>query len=323
MEYKPIDYEISIGKHKEQAVIWLRFSYDRAKIEAVQSIGAKWSQSSSCWYLKDTVSNRNICGLYLVANAKLSETNMRALRRMQETLELKGYSPSTIRTYSSEFVQLLQILKEVDVSTLTSERLRSYLLYCFRELRLSENSVHSRLNAIKFYFEQVLHREKFFADIPRPKRPAKLPKVLNEDEVKRIFEAVKNPKHNLMLELCYGMGLRVSEIVKIRLCHIDSGRMQVLIEGSKGKKDRYVHLPHSTLVPLRTYCEKYLPKDYLFEGEAGGQYSIRSVQMVFKTAISKAGINKSIGVHGLRHSYATHLHEYGTDCTDPVIVGSQ
>jgi len=116
-----------------------------------------------------------------------------------------------------------------------------------------------------------------------------------------------------MLKLCYGMGLRVSEIINLKIEDIDSGNMQVLIQQSKGKKNRYVNLPESILEQLRTYYKEYKPKKYLFEGQYGDQYSIRSVQAVFKTAMRKAKIRKKIGIHGLRHSFATHLLENGTE----------
>jgi len=170
------------------------------------------------------------------------------------------------------------------------------------------------MNAIKFYFEQVLHREKFFfEEIPRPKKMSSLPKILSKNDIVKIFSKVDNPKHLLMLKLCYGMGLRVSEIVNLKISDIDSRRMLVHIENAKGKKDRYVTLPSSILDDLRNYYRVYRPKIYLFEGQYGGHYAIRSVQTVFKNAMLKANINKSVGIHGLRHSYATHLLECGTD----------
>lgn len=109
------------------------------------------------------------------------------------------------------------------------------------------------------------------------------------------------------------MGLRVSEIVNLKITDVDSKNMQVLMEKSKGKKDRYANLPESILASLRDYYKAYKPKLYLFEGQYGGQYSIRSAQQVFKTALKKAKINKEVGIHGLRHSFATHLMENGTD----------
>lgn len=150
-------------------------------------------------------------------------------------------------------------------------------------------------------------------DIPRPKKHSTLPKHISTRDVKKLFEMTTNLKHNTMLKMCYGMGLRVSEIVGLKVTHIDSGNMQVLIEKAKGKKDRYVNLPESILAQLREYFKEYRPKEYLFEGQYGGQYSTRSAQNVFKSALKKAGINKDAGIHTLRHSYATHLMEAGTD----------
>ena len=173
--------------------------------------------------------------------------------------------------------------------------------------------LHSRFNAVKFYFEVVLKREKIFVAIPRPKKPSSLPKVINAQDIKRMFAVTKNLKHLLILKLCYGMGLRVSEIVKLKITDIDSKSMQVLIAQAKGKKDRYVNLPESVLPDLRNYYMTYLPKEYLFEGQYGGQYSLRSAQLVFKEALNKAKVNKQVGIHSLRHSYATHLLEAGTD----------
>ncbi len=140
-----------------------------------------------------------------------------------------------------------------------------------------------------------------------------LPKVINVANIKKLFEVTTNLKHLTMLKLCYGMGLRVSEVVNLKVTDIDSKNMQVLIERAKGKKDRYVNLPESVLEPLRAYYTEYKPKKYLFEGQYGEQYSIRSAQQVFKNALEKAKINKATGIHGLRHSFATHLMEYGTD----------
>jgi site-specific recombinase XerD len=240
--------------------------------------------------------------------------NQSAVLKMVELLKLKGYSDSTIRTYQNEFIQFLMALRNYFVDDCDAEKVRSYILYCHERLKLSENTIHSRLNALKFYFEQVSHREKmFFREIPRPKKHLQLPKTIHANEIKKIFSAATNLKHNTILKLCYGMGLRVSEIVNIKISDIDSQNMQVFIERGKGKKDRYVNLPQSILEQLQTYYKEYQPKKYLFEGQASGQYSIRSVQQVFRNALQKAGINKQAGIHSLRHSYATHLLELGTD----------
>lgn len=311
-------YSFSLAKYKQKPVIWIKFDYDRDMIKSIRQHGARWSQTNRCWYVTDNAHFRTLFNLSQNTVGKsvlaaLSVINQQILKQYIETLQLKSYSKATIKTYTNEFSQLLYLLKEMPASELSYERLRSYFLYCTNELKLSEHTLHSRINAIKFYFEQMLNRPKFMAEIPRPKKPSVLPKVFNQNEIKRIFSVTVNPKHLLMLQLCYGMGLRVSEIVNLKIADIDSGRMQVLIQSSKGKKDRYVTLPDSVLKSLRDYYQTYKPKEYLFEGQYGGQYSIRSAQLIFKSAMKKAGIRKRVGIHGLRHSYATHLLEYGTD----------
>jgi len=322
MSFNPKNYQFSTGEHQNKNVIFAHFQYNSLLHKELKEKfpTAKWNGLKKCWYLPDVNSIRNEIGMpprtdmgKVLVN-QIHPVNQAALKRMHETLLLKSYSPNTIKTYCVEFAQLLYLLKDKHVDTLTPERLRSYFLYCATKLKLSENIIHSRINAIKFYFEQVLHREKiFFEEIPRPKKKALLPKVISKSDIVKLFAQVENPKHSLMLKLCYGMGLRVSEIVNLKITDIDSGRMQVRIEAAKGKKDRCVTLPSSILEELRDYYRAYRPKIYLFEGQYGGQYAIRSVQAVFQNAMQKAKINKSVGIHGLRHSYATHLLECGTD----------
>lgn len=310
---------VEAAEHKGEQVLLLRFPYNAALIAQVKSLtGARWSSTNKAWYVRDNEHYRQFFKLPKKEQGKnalgrVDETNRAALQRLVETLRLKGYSPNTEATYRNEFAQLLMRLGTVPVDSLTPERLRSYMLYCTSELKLSEATLHSRLNAIKFYFEQVLNREKFFAEIPRPKKHSTLPKHISPRDVKKLFDATTNLKHNTLLRLCYGMGLRVSEIVGLKIQHIDSGNMQVHIVRGKGKKDRYVNLPESILAQLRMYFKEYQPKEYLFEGQYGGPYSVRSAQAVFKQAMKAAGINKQVGIHGLRHSYATHLMEAGTD----------
>ena len=123
---------------------------------------------------------------------KLSANNLKALNRFMEELKLKAYSASTQRTYRTEFLQLLNLLKEKPVDSLTGDDLRRYFIYCSEQRKLTENTLHSRINAIKFYYEQVLKREKFFWTIPRPKKKLMLPKVLNETELRRLFQALDN-----------------------------------------------------------------------------------------------------------------------------------
>jgi site-specific recombinase XerD len=322
MTFNPKNYQFSTGEHRNKFVIFVKFPYSHElKVEIKQQFpSVRYSATHTCWYIPDIPSARKIIGLKpktgpgkTIIN-QIAPINREALQRLHEVLLLKAYSPNTIKTYCNEFAQLLYSLGNTPVNSLTPERLRAYFLYCVKKLKLSENIIHSRINAVKFYFEQVLHHEKLpFAEIPRPKKRSILPKVLSKKDISKIFQQVENLKHIVMLKLCYGMGLRVSEIVNLKISDIDSNRMMVHIEAAKGKKDRYVTLPTSILEELRIYYSEYRPKNYLFEGHYGGKYSVRSAQAVFKAAMRKAKINKTVGIHGLRHSYATHLLECGTD----------
>ncbi len=305
--------------YKKVRVIWLRFSNDIKKVAILRKrTKLCWSKSQKCWFVADNKRNREIFEIEKTivgknSMARMSEHNSKELVKLKETLILKGFSENTIRTYCNEFAQLLHKIGNFQVENLSTEKLRSYLLHCHTELKMSENQIHSRMNALKFYFEKVLHRERIFFEIPRPKKPLKLPKALNQEEIRKIIEITENKKHKLIIQLCYGMGLRVSEIVNLKIEDVDGYAKTVFIENAKGKKDRYVNLPISILEELRIYYKEFRPKKYLFEGENQMQYSIRSAQQVFKNAMRKAGIQKTVGIHSLRHSYATHLLEYGTD----------
>lgn len=317
--FNKANYKITYGTHKGKGVIFFHFPKSEPLLMALRNkLTVRWSATHKAWYAIDMhqyraaldLPERDIAQQFIEA---IHPVNRPALMQMHELLVLKRYSINTQRVYLSEFSQLLKLLKHHPVSKLNSERLRAYLLYCHQKLKLSENAIHSRLNALKFYFEQVLKQPAFFFEIPRPKKPQQVPKVISKSDIVRLFNAIENPKHRLALQLVYGMGLRVSEVIHLKVSDIDSKRMQVLIEGAKGKKSRYVNLPESILTDLRNYYKSYKPQKYLFEGQAGGQYTARSVQQVFKKAMNKARINKVVGVHGLRHSYATHLLESGVD----------
>jgi site-specific recombinase XerD len=247
---------------------------------------------------------------------KLSKENAEAMQEFSRQLHLKAYSQSTIKTYTNEFTQFLQTVKDKSATDFSVSRLKDYFEYCYTKLHLSENTLHSRINALKFYYEQVLNREKFFWEIPRPKKPLILPKLLNETEISKLFNALANKKHKAMLFTAYSAGLRVSEIVNLKIADIDSGRMQILIERAKGKKDRYVNLSPLLLDILRKYLLEYTPRPvkYLFESEqTKAAYPTRTVQQIFYNAKNKAGIKKEVGIHSLRHSFATHLLDKGTD----------
>lgn len=242
--------------------------------------------------------------------------NAHVIPAMEQYLILKAYSKSTIHTYLGEMRQLLYALKDIPADDLAPDHLKKYMVFCLEKLKLTENTLHSRINAMKLYYEQVIHREKFFWDIPRPKKAMQLPRLLNETELTRLFNALSNKKHKAMLFTIYSAGLRVSELVALKIADIDSKRMQILVRRAKGKKDRYVNLSPLLLDILRKYIQEYKPRPqvYLFESvQTFSAYPTRTVQQMFANAKHKAGIRKEVGIHSLRHSFATHLLDKGTD----------
>lgn len=249
-------------------------------------------------------------------NLKIHAVNKHILPQVQQHLQLKAYSLSTRKTYLNELAQFLQAIKSTPAADFTPQRMMDYLQYCYTTLKLSENTLHSRTNALKYYYEKVLGKEKFFWEIPRAKKPFQLPNVLGEKQITALFNALTNLKHKAILFTAYSSGLRVSEVVGLKLSDIDSDRMQIKIESAKGKKDRMVNLSPVLLDILRQYLKKQNPRPmvYLFESEIKGKpYSSRSAQKVFQRAKEKAGIAKEVTFHSLRHSFATHLLEKGID----------
>lgn len=240
--------------------------------------------------------------------------NKNEIKKTIQQLQLKGYSPSTIRTYINELVQYLVAIKSTPAHQITTSRVKDYLQHCINTLKLKEATLHSRMNALKFYYEQVLDKEKFFFEIPRPKKHQQLPKVISTEKIITGLMQISNIKHKAILMLAYSAGLRVSEIVTLKITDINSDRMEIFISHAKGKKDRVVPLSSVALKILREYYLRYKPKDWLFEGQyASEHYSIRSAQIIFKQTYKELGLPPSISFHSLRHSYATHLLETGTD----------
>jgi site-specific recombinase XerD len=248
------------------------------------------------------------------ATPPLNAANAAAMAQYIQHLQLHSYSPSTIRTYQNELMQFFQTLGKHEARELPPSRLQDYLHWCHTTLQLSENTIHSRLNAMKYYYEQVLGKEKWFWEIPRPKKVEQLPKVISEEKIIEGLFSVEKLKHKVLLLVAYSAGLRVGEVVRLRICDIDSDRMQIKILAGKGKKDRVVPLSKHLLPLLRTFYTTYKPKYWLFEGEKTNEhYSTRSAQILFKQAFAKLNLPPNISFHSLRHSFATHLLDGGTD----------
>lgn len=232
---------------------------------------------------------------------------------MVDMLLALNYSSSTLRTYSHSFLQYLRDHGYRDPKEISYQETVKYLS-SLMERGLSAASGHSMVNALLFYYQQVLHIPGYELKLPRPKKEKKLPTVLTMEECLQIFRVVDNPKHKLLLLIGYGAGLRVSEIVTLEWRDILFLEHKIHIRNAKGKKDRMVMLPYSIVSSLEYYRSLYQTKKYVFEGQfAGEPYSVGSIQAVMRDALKKSGLEKKATVHTLRHSFATHLLENGTD----------
>jgi integrase/recombinase XerD len=177
---------------------------------------------------------------------------------------------------------------ELHPAEVSKEIVRQYIVHRGRRGEYSSSTQHQLLNALKFWLEKIEGRDKVFIDL-RPKRERKLPEVLSTGEVIRLFAAVDNLKHRCVLKMIYGGGLRLSEVCNLLLSDVKSDRLQVFIRGGKGKKDRYTTLSKNLLGELRVYYQTHQPKHWLFEGQSGGKYSVRSVQAIFRRAVDRSG----------------------------------
>jgi len=223
------------------------------------------------------------------------ETQLLALKAYIDLLILKNYSANTISVYRNWFTLFLLHFPNHKPGTIAKNEIIEFLVQYKNRNNISASVQNQLINSIKFFYENVLNRSAENYELPRAKKPFQLPTVFAEEEVKKIILAPDNLKHRCMLCLAYAGGLRVSEIVNLRLKDIDSKRMVISLRAAKGMKDRQVMLSQKLLELLRNYCKEYKPKEWLFEGQAGGQYSTRSIQEVIQQAKKKAGIKKKGG----------------------------
>lgn len=222
---------------------------------------------------------------------------------------MKGFSRTTQKAYLGHVKRWLYWRigqGNVDV--------KSFFLHLIDERQCSHSYVNQSISALKLFHEAVLGERWSPQKIQRPKKIKRLPKVLSEEEVAALISALTNLKHRAIMMLLYSAGLRVGEVVRLKAEHIDSSRMLVLVRSGKGAKDRVSILSDVALDMLRNYYRVYRPQKWLFPGaKAGRHITERTVQKVFVQAKGRAGIHKDATVHSLRHSFATHLLEAGTD----------
>lgn len=235
------------------------------------------------------------------------------MNKFKGYMSRRRYSPRTIEVYTSLVSSYLSVLKNRNADNLVDEDIGRYITKFYVKAGHSRSYQNQAINALKLFYRVEYNREIGKVVSLRPKSEHKLPIVFSPNEVQAILRYFTNSKHKTIFYLIYSGGLRISEVTSLKLFDIDSKRSVIRIRASKGAKDREVPLSQKALEQLRLYYKEYKPSEYLFEGQFGGQYSTRSIQALFRKALIKCGIKKKATVHTLRHSYATHLLENGTD----------
>jgi len=316
--------------HRGEARIALRFPFDRALIREVRALpDARWSATLKCWHEPDTAEMRIQLGLEcaepkavrlakplddIPEHAQTTLESDLVLSRYKQHLILRSYSPYTQKNYVQAFNTFIRAIVPKSPNDLQKEDILKYMQDLIQDKQPSESYQNLIINAIKFWYEQVVKQPRTVYDLPRPRKREPLPKVLSLKQVAVLLKRTENLKHRSILMLAYGAGLRLGEILGLKVNDINSQRMIIRINRGKGKKDRELPLPEKLLYLLRGYVSLYKPAVLLFEGQKKGlPYTSRSAQQVIKQAAARAGIKRPVTMHMLRHSYATHLLEAGTD----------
>lgn len=308
-------WKAKLMKYHNLERIGVEFGRDEELIRRIKLIdGARWSAQKKLWHIPDTFENRERFKIIQKQDTEPSEEGKKHLTQFIRWLSAKRYSSSTIDTYSKALQLFLVYYRHKEICEITNADVLDFNNDYILKKKLSASYQNQVINAIKLYFRTVRGAKIEVDKIDRPKKPKILPNVLSKEEIKKILEAHNNIKHKTMLCLIYSCGLRRSELLHLKPQDVDSKRNIVLIKQSKGKKDRITPLSGKILDLLRQYYKVFRPKIWLFEGNIAGEpYNEQSLQSVLKLALKKAEITKPVTLHWLRHSYATHLLESGTD----------
>jgi integrase/recombinase XerD len=307
------NWSAEVKRHEGKDYIFVRIAYDKRLIDRIRQIeGIQWNAQFRAWLIPDT--NENRMRFKIAPSIALNSWHIQALVEFTEHLQRRRYSKNTIKVYTEALRVFLYFHNNVPTRELSIEHLDSFNSEYILKKKLSTSWQNQAVNAIKHYTEMAGLKRLEAKAIYRPRGEKVLPNVFSKEEVQRLLGSIENQKHLAMLVVIYACGLRRGELLGLKPADILSDRGLLHIRLGKGKKDRVVPIPQDVIAMLRDYYREYKPKVWLFEGrEAGEQYGERSLQLVFQQAMQKAGIKKKASLHWLRHSYATHLLENGTD----------
>ena len=324
--------------HRNERVFLLTFDKDNELANRCKAIACSYSKTHSGWTLPNNRENLRALFHHFKGIAQLDTTQVFAkpekekpmkppsskqqltpehqqkLLEYERFLRSKRFAESTIKSYIAAIQIFLAYYKDKPLTAITNQDVIAFNNDYILAKRLSSSFQNQMVNSIKKFFLIVANKRIDLESIHRPRREQKLPHVISKEEVKLILEAPRNIKHRAMLSLIYACGLRRSELLNLKPGHVDSKRKLLIIKQSKGNKDRMAPLSNKIIDLLREYYKAYRPKEWLFEGQvAGNPYSAKSLENVLKQSLVKARITKPVTLHWLRHSFATHLLENGTD----------
>ncbi len=330
--------------HRNKHCIALSFEYNKQFISLCKTAGCKWSQTNTCWYTENTKANlsklfdafKNIAYLDLsrlkktsnrpsssqpkpnnplqIAYSSFTNEQKQIVKNYIKFLEGRRYSKNTIRVYSGMIIDFIASLKSKPVDQVTNNDIEAFNQEIIIKRNYSISYQRQFVSAIKLFAERFDQTQIAPQKLVRPKKDKKLPTVLSKEEIIELLRVTRNIKHRTCLALLYSGGLRIGELLNLKIADIDVHRKQIFVRSGKGRKDRFVVLSQAVLPLLNNYLATYKPANYLFESQKGGnKYSPESIRAFLKRSCQKAGISKEVTAHTLRHSFATHLLENGTD----------
>jgi len=330
--FKENEIIIEACKHRNERRLKVMFAFDEGLLNIIRSIpGHRWSATMHCWHIPDDgktlalltkqldekeikiIKNKAADGKENLKKLFLKD-NETHLTHYRNWLKGQRYSEKTIETYCDAMTVFLNFTRIKDIYKISVTDITAFNTGYIIKNNYSSSYQNQLVSAIRLFSKVVCRKVIPEEEILRPRKTEKLPEILSQEEIIKILTSIINLKHKAMISLTYACGLRRSEVLNLKLAHIDSTRKLISIKEAKGKKDRVVPIPDNMIEILRAYYKDYKPKYWLFEGEKrGDKYSETSIQQVFKRAIKNCGIKKRVTLHSLRHSYATHLLENGVD----------
>lgn len=313
---------VKLVTHDNQQRIALYFENTATLNQLVRTIpGARWSRTLKAWHITDNETNRKLMCIALPVKTyspkdshAFAPDTPQYIEQFTRWMQSKRYSEQTIKVYADAIIVLLKFYAHKPISDIDNTDIINFNNDYIKKNNFSASYQNQVVNALKLFFAIIKNTKINLATVHRPKRQKKIPNVLSKEEVGAILNSLNNIKHKAMLSLIYSCGLRCGELLKLKLIDVDTKRNILRINQAKGKKDRISPLSDKTINLLRQYAKAHKPENYLFEGiQKGMPYDARSLQLVLKEAVKRANINKPVTLHWLRHSYATHLLENGTD----------